>query len=301
MLTGIAASPPRRKRQLAAVSALSLPIVLGLMAWGAVSASGQDAVYAARISSTDTSVWDPPFYWIAAGGTAYGLSTGKSQPTYPVGTPLRAGSYFHNTSTMTVGEGYGLVHTQGWCPNNIYEVDVTMPPGTLSTDVIMSVSSTNCDIGGVFGATAAGGWTNTTAFQAAYCGNQWARVCYLTNRPGVTKPHVEFKYVSGTSLRNYADCVRFHSTVVGLCEPCYIYGVLPVIKGIGLAGGRVTISGSSGPGCLGDVFVLLWSTNLAAPMNSWTPIQTSEDHVGAFGFSVDPGTAQSAFFRVQAQ
>src|SRR5208283_5911961 len=100
--------------------------------------------------------------------------------------------------------------------NVIYGVQVTLPSSDLSTDIIMNVGSSNCDINGVFGATEAGGWTNTTAFQAAYCANAWAHVCYLENRPGVTQPQVDFKYVSGggpygsNNEDTYADCVRFH-------------------------------------------------------------------------------------------
>ena len=214
----------------------TLFIALGLVAWGAVTALGQDGIYAARVSSASTTVWDSPFYWIANGGSAFSTSTGKSAATNPVSTPSRVGCYFHTASTTTVGEGYGLVHTSGTQLGAIYEVDVTQPSSNVSTDMIMNVGSTNCDIGtnsslpftpstpappaspnaSVTGSTAAGGWTNTTAFASANSANKWAYVCLLTNRPGVTKPHIEFKYVSGVNTRLYADCIRFHQ----INQPC---------------------------------------------------------------------------------
>ncbi len=185
-----------------------------LAACALTPAFSQDAIYAARVSSTDSNVWDSPFYWVSNGGTAYGLSTGVS--TAP-GTPSRLGCYYHTASTLTVGEGFGLVHTRGLRSSDgvclVYLVSVTLPSLNASTDLVMSVGSTNCDISYVYGSTAAGGWTNTTAFQAAHSGGIWGEVCRLTPHMGVTQPHIEFKYVSGTDKRSYADCVRFQ-------EPC---------------------------------------------------------------------------------
>src|SRR5580765_427745 len=63
---------------------------LGLLALGSVTASAQ--TYAARVSSTSTTVFDAPCYWIPNGGTAYSTSTGKSGAP---GTPTRVGCYFH--------------------------------------------------------------------------------------------------------------------------------------------------------------------------------------------------------------
>jgi hypothetical protein len=75
---------------------------LGLALFGIIPAWSQVAVYAAPVTSTNTEAWDSPFYWVANGGTAYDLSTGKSVAP---GTPSRVGSYYHTGSTTTVGEG----------------------------------------------------------------------------------------------------------------------------------------------------------------------------------------------------
>ena len=208
-------------------------------------ASAQDAVYAARVASTSSTIWDAPFYWIDAGAySPYGTSTYQSSATDPVGTPSRLGSYYHTARLLSVGEGFGLVHTKGTQANAVYEVQVTQPSYQPATDVIMNVGSTNCDIGGVFGATAAGGWTNTTAFQAAYASDHWALVCYLTNRSSVTQPHIDFKYVSGggtSSLRAYADCVRFH--LVSVAPSCQAVGPCSVPGPVSTNNSFVTVTG----------------------------------------------------------
>ncbi len=215
-------------------------VTLALFAGGLSPAFGQDAVYAARVSSSSTSNWDPPFYWISAGGSAFSTSTAQSTATDPVGTPSRVGSYSHTANSLNVGEGYGLTHVKGTAAGAVYEVEVTLPSSSIVTDIIMNVGSTNCDIGGVYGTTTG---TNTTAFQSAHCTNIWGFVCYLTNRAGVTQPHIDFKYVSGGSgsVRTYADCIRFHLlSVTPSCQsvgPCSVPG--PVSTDIGY----VTVTG----------------------------------------------------------
>ena len=196
---------------------------------------------------------------------------------------------------MAIGEGWGVVDTCGTAPGDgssvVYGVYVTQPSfPTLSADIIFGVASSNCDIGGVYGATAAGGWTNTTAFQPAHVNNQWGFVCWLTNRVGVTQPEIEFHYLSGTDGRTYIDSVRF----LQLALPCTSR---PVITSAGLADGQCSISGT---GSVGKTFVLLQSTN-PGDANSWTPVQTNTAGVGAFGFAADSSAAPSMFFRVQAQ
>jgi hypothetical protein len=220
----------------------TLLAALGLAVWGVTPAFSQDVTYAARVSSTNTEAWDSPFYWIPNGGTAYGRSTGYS--TAPQ-TPTRVGSYYHMASTMTVGEGFGLVHTLGThrgygCLS--YIVMVTQTTLNSSTDLIMNVGSTNCEITEVYGATAEGGRTNTTAFQLAHSADRWCTVCYLSSRIGVTQPHIDFKYVSGTNSRSYADCVRFVEFCCDCCQPAPNLAIQPPV-GTNLS--YVTVTGQT--------------------------------------------------------
>lgn len=272
----------------------SLLLAFGLTACGAGTVSGQDAVYAARVSSPNETVWDAPFYWIDYGPySPYSTSTSKSSAADPVGTPTRIGSYWHTAHNLSVGEGYGLVHVNGTQAGAVYEVQVTQPSYQLVPDIIMNVGSTNCDLGGVFGATAGGGWTNTTAFQAAYSLNQWARVCYLTNRPGITQPHVDFKYVSGGTIgsgydRTYADCVRFHLIVAGSNAPA-------PVRITGIAGTSIAyVSGS------GARFILLKSASLGSARSGWARIATNSATPGSF--TIPPvGTAAPAFYAIASE
>ena len=269
----------------------TLLIALGLFAWGLSTAFSQDAVYAARVSSTSSTNWDAPFYWINYGAhSPYGTSDQQSTATNPVSTPTRAGSYYHTASLLSVGEGYGLVHTNGTQAGAVYEVQVTQPSYQLATDIIMNVGSTNCDIGGVFGASAAGGWTNTTAFQAAYSLNQWARVCYLTNWPGVTQPHVDFKYVSGGngSAHHYADCVRFHLIGSGTNAPA-------PVRINSFVGTALQYTGGSGAR-----FVLLESDSLTAGLSSWQRVATNLVTPGAFTIPA-VGTTAPVFYAITSE
>lgn len=266
-------------------------ISLGVAALGAHAAFGQDAVYAARVSSNSDVNWDAPFYWIDYGPyTPYGTATYKSTATDPVGTPTRVGSYSHTARLMSVGGGFGLVHVNGTNAGAVYEVQVTQPSYQLAPDVIMNVGSTNCDIGGVFGATAGGGWTNTTAFHKAYSLNQWAFTCYLTNRPGVTQPHIDFKYVSGGtgSERTFADCVRFHQIGSSTNAP-------PRVRITSVEGTTLSYTGGSG-----SRFVLLHSASLQSAPGNWQPVATNS--VTPADFTIPPvGAAESAFYRIQTE
>jgi hypothetical protein len=262
-------------------------ITLGLAAWGITPALSQDAVYATRVSSTSTTNWDAPFYWINTGDySPYGTSTKQSTVAVPVGTPTRVGCYYHTANILSVGEGFGLVHTKGTQPDAIYEVDVTQPSGQVTTDIIMNVGSTNCNVGNVFGATAAGGWTNTTAFQAAYSTNKWALVCYLTNRAGVTKPQVDFKYVGSGSgnLNQYADCVRFH--LLGCVT------VMPApVRICSFAGNSLQYSGGSG-----TRFVLLKCNTLG----NWQRVATNSATPSSFTIT-GVGVEAAAFYTVASE
>jgi len=261
-------------------------VTFGLAAWGLSTALAQDRIYAARVSSNSDTNWDAPFYCINYAASPYGTSTYVSTATNPI-TPGRAGSYWHTARLLSVGEGYGVVHTNGTVAGAVYDVQVTLPSYDLATDIIMNVGSTNCDVGGVFGATAAGGWTNTTAFQAAYCADTWAHVCYLTNRPDITQPQVEFTYVSGGGPHGskdedtYADCVRFHflGCATNLPAPVRICG---------FGGCALQYAGGSGAR-----FVLL----KAAALGNWQRIATNFDTPNSF--SIGPvGTEAAAFYTI---
>lgn len=167
---------------------LALLVLLG----GSLSAAvGQPyIIYAARATSTSAEAWDPPFYWIPAGGTPFGLSTGLSSTP---GLPTRLGCYYHTVNTLAVCEGFGLVHIQATEPSYgclRYLIQITVPTANASSDVIMTVSSTNCDIGPPSNPNTP--LTQTDAFQAGRSGDRWGSVCYLTCRLGVTQPQIEF-------------------------------------------------------------------------------------------------------------
>jgi hypothetical protein len=262
-------------------------ITIGLAALGFTTAFGQDAVYAARVSSGSSTIWDAPFYWIDAGvRSPYGTATVQSGVTDPVGTPTRVGSYYHTANSLSLGEGYGLVHVKGTQADAVYQVQVTQPPIQLPTDIVMNVGSTNCDLGGVFGATPAGGWTNTTAFQAEYSSNKWALVCYLTNRTGVTQPHVDFKCLSGgvSTLHHYADCVRFHMVGGGTNLPA-------PVRISAFSGTTLQYTGGSG-----TRFVLHNCSGLC----DWQPLATNFVTPGSFVIPA-VGTEAAAFYAITSE
>ncbi len=268
-----------------------LLLTLSVAASGGGLALAQDSVYAARRVSNDETNWDAPFYWIDLTHTsAYGTSPYKSAVTSPVGTPTRAGSYYRTARLIPVGEGFGLVHVNGTQANAVYEVYVTQPYYQVSTTIIMNVGSTNCDIGQVFGATEAGGWTNTTAFQAAYSKDQWGRVCYLTNRPGITQPHVDFRYVSSdtTSYRNYADCVWFHQIGSAPSGPTPVRIARP-------AGTNLDYTGGSGAR-----FILLQSEIPTAPLTNWLSVATNTTTPSSFAIPA-VGTGGAAFYVILSE
>jgi hypothetical protein len=267
---------------------LCLAVATGAGTW----ASAQDAVYAAHVSATTQTVWDSPFYWIdSSPRSEYGFSPQRSTVTTPVGTPARGGSNWHTPGLLSIGEGYGLVHTKGTQVDAVYEVQVTQPNYQLTTDLIMNVGSTNCDIGGVFGATADGGWTNTTAFQSAYSRNQWATVCYLTNRAGVTQPHIDFKYGSSMQIgseHTYADCVRFHLVAAVSSGPTPARLTSIDATSIAYEGGS------------GTQFVLVKSSSLTVGLQDWQPVATNSATPGSFPISAgDPDS--SAFYAIRSE
>ena len=268
------------------LASLGLLAALGFMHLsGTPTLAQSDCIYCACTSSGSMPV--PPFWWIPGGGTPYAKATIQ---------PGNTCVWYHTASTMALGEGWGVTDTCATMPgdgaNVVYEVYVTQPDvPVLSADIIFGVASSNCDIGGVYGATAAGGWTNTTAFQPPHPVNVWGFVCWLTNRLGVVQPQIEFHYISGTNGRTYIDCIRFRQLTV-------VLPTCPAITNCGFAGGQCSICGT---GAIGRTFILLQHTDLTAPSDSWTPIQTNAGGVGSFGFAVDPGAAPSAFFRVLAR
>ena len=270
----------------------TLLLSLAVAAWGEIPLLGQDAVYPAHPYASDTN-FVAPFYWIDSGhNSPWGSSTSMSTATTPVGTPTRAGSWYHTLNVFAAGDGYGLVHVSGSEEDAVYEVQVTQPSYRLTTDLIMNVGSTNCDIGTVFGATAAGGWTNTTAFQAVYAANQWARVCYLTNRAGVTQPHIDFKYASGSggsgADHTFADCVRFHLVIPGSNAPT-------PARVTSIAGTSVSYTGGSG-----TRFILLRSDSLGTPLGDWERVATNS--VTPSSFPIPPvGANEAAFYAIASE
>lgn len=259
-------------------------LALSLAAASAASAADQ-AIYCARVNSGSTTIWDPPFWWISAGGSAYSTSTAASTAA----TQSRGGSYMHTAESLSPGEGFGVVCTAcSFGSNYVYSVEVTQPSWNnplVTTNIVVGVCSTNCDIGDVFGATADGGWTNTTAFQAAYSVNKWGFVCWLTNTAGVPNPEIEFHYLGGGgfSQRHYADCVRFT-----LVSP----SALPTpVRISSFAGSTLQYAGGSG-----TRFVLL----KCATLGQWQRMVTNSATPGSFAIPA-VGTEAAAFYTIASE
>ena len=268
----------------APVGTLSLVVILILMGLGEISALAQSDCLLSACSSPGRQPL-PPFWPILNGGTPFTKVTINGSTC----------AWYHNTSSMVPGQGWGVVDTCATVPGDgvtvVYEVLITQPNVFVSSDIIMNVTSTNCDIGSAAGGPPPGGGMNTTAFQAGFSVNRWARVCWLTNHVGVVQPEVEFRYVSGTNGRTYMYEVWFSRVT-------FIGAANPMITCVGLTGGQCSIGGT---GVVGKAFILLQSSDASAPMSSWTPAQTNNSGAGNFGFMVDPVAANSMFFRVQAQ
>jgi fibronectin-binding autotransporter adhesin len=78
--------------------------------------------------------------------------------------------------------------------------------------------------------------------------------------------------------------------VVGGLSPVSHVGIVPA------GGGNLSINYSGGAG---SKFVLLQSTNVAAALSSWTPLQTNTATPGSF--SITPGAAPREFYSIQSQ
>jgi hypothetical protein len=253
------------------------------------SVRGQDAVYAALQTSSQTN-FSPPFYWIDSGhDSPWGKGIYKSEATSPISTPSRYGAWYHTVGQLAAGDGFGLVHTNGTQAGAVYEVLVTQSYYRLNTDLVMYVGCTNAEVGGVAGATAAGGWTNTTAFQSPYSRDQWAHVCYLTNRAGVKQPHIDFKYASGSNItgadRAFIDCFWFHLVVPGS----------DVLRITGIAGGTISFTGSTGSRC-----ILLKSTTLRTALSNWERVDTNSASSGTFSIPA-VGSEAPAFYTIRSE
>ena len=70
----------------------------------------------------------------------------------------------------------------------------------------------------------------------------------------------------------------------------------PSIGGIAFSGGNLGISGT---GPTGKSFVLFETPTLSPA--AWTPVLTNAEGIGVFNFSITPGAAQRAFYRVSTQ
>lgn len=219
-----------------------LLVVLGLTLESAPALA--QAIYAARVSGTN---WTSPWWEIQNGGTPYNVSLGFS--TGP-GLPARDGSFYHTANTMVPGQGFGCQLQGDIVPGHVYLIEVTIPVINSSADLIMSLSSTN----GTLGAYPTGGPLITTpAFRGAVSGDRWGVVGFITNHPGTLHPAVEFRYVSGSNNRSYADGIRF---TAGPCSiaPVLLPGPLTdgdtevTVTGVGASARAVTIYQKMGPG-----------------------------------------------------
>ena len=175
-----------------AIALKAFLILAGLLGLLATSANAQ-FIYAARVSG---STWTPPWWEIHPNGSVYSISSGLSGQA---GLPSRVGCWYHTASTLTVGQGFGCQLTNDVDPGATWIIEVTVPTSNASADLIMAVGCTNGTLS----------VSQTAAFQAANAGSKWGLVGYVTNNPGTLHPAIEFTYVSGTSLRSYADCIRF--------------------------------------------------------------------------------------------
>jgi Ig-like domain from next to BRCA1 gene/MBG domain (YGX type)/Immunoglobulin I-set domain/Immunoglobulin domain len=211
----------------------ALLIAVTLCACGTTKVLASDTFAAC----TDGANWAAPFYWNGI-GSAYSHSTGVSAAP---GVPTQSGCFYNIENTMTAGDGYGIVDILATAAGDgttvVYAVDVSLPNSNVSTDIIMSLMSTNCTIG----PSTNGPASACTAFQSAKSASpNWARICYLTNNVGVTQPHIEFRYVSGSSsLRSYADVIRFSRINV----PCLNAGACAIQGPVSTNVSYVTVTG----------------------------------------------------------
>src|SRR6266536_2843824 len=174
------------------ITTLKVALALSLSALLVTSTNAQ-FTYAARVSGT---TWTPPFWEIPNGGTAYSTSTGLSGQS---GLPTRVGCFYHSANTLTVGQGFGCQLINDTDPGATWIIEVTVPTSNSSADLTMAVGCTN-------GALSV---SQTEAFRTTNSASKWGLVGYVTNNPGTLHPAITFAYVSGASLRSYADCIRF--------------------------------------------------------------------------------------------
>jgi hypothetical protein len=261
--------------------------------WLSALALGLLALSTASVSAQPFTAWpvgpepepnpNPPFYWI--GTTIWGGSAGTISPA--PGAPAQGGCFYHTCSTMTVGDGYGINlvgDTQiGDGATVNYRVEVAFPSANCSSDVVMSLRSTNSFIGGVAHGTASA----CTAFQAAYAEGQWSTVCYLTNHVGVLHPNIEFRYVAGVNGRIYADCVRY--TGVGFST------TISPARISRFCGTSLQYTNGSG-----NCFVLLQSSDPTAPLATWQRADTNSASSGTFTIPA-VGTGGAMFYAIQSE
>jgi len=200
------------------------------------SVSADQWVYAAWPIGPEPVLPAPPFYWI---GQPWPPSIGVS--TAP-GAPPQAGCYYHNCNNLIVGDGYGINLVGDTLVGDgttvRYQVEVSFPSANCSTDVVMSLSSTNAFIGGVIHGTASA----CTAFRSAFAASPaWSTVCYLTNYVGTRHPNIEFRYVSGVNNRIYADLVRFNGGICCCLPPGNLALQTPVCTNVSY----VTVTGET--------------------------------------------------------
>ena len=254
---------------------------LGLLALSPASVSAQGfAAY--PIGPEPEPNPNPPFYWI---GPAWSGSQGTISPA--PGAPSQGGCFYHPCSTMTVGNGYGINlvgdTVVGDGATVSYLVEGAFPTANCSSDVVISLDSTNSFIGGVAHGTASA----CTAFRSAYTSGMWSTVCYLTNHVGVLHPNIEFRYVAGVNGRIYADCVRY--TGVGFST------TISPARISRFCGTSLQYTNGSG-----NCFVLLQSSDPTAPLATWQRADTNSARSGTFTIPA-VGTGGAMFYAIQSE
>lgn len=156
------------------------------------------------------------------------------------GRPATGGARYYPSSVdlTDTNLGVAVVPTLG-TPGGVYQIhhNFSSTAGNVSTNVVMSVSSTNASFS----------VSETTAFQRSFGNpaNQWTFIGYLTNDVGSATPYLRFNYQSGLvnaglQLRLLVDCWRFT-----LLEPCLLTPVVGVTGPLSTNSENVVVTGVS--------------------------------------------------------
>jgi hypothetical protein len=154
-------------------------------------------------------------------GTNYPADLTPCPPSCTTGAVSEFGSSSYSTALSSPVRrsrfGYGTNATWSVTPtlgssSSVYQIYVTRPSASSSSDLVVSLTVTNADLGpSVDGA----GPLQVTAFRSSFTANTWHLIGYLTNH--TSNPSITFRYESGnidnTGQRWYMDAVRFQ----GVC------------------------------------------------------------------------------------